>query len=104
MYFCLHCKCNGLQGIQFDAERLLDLGLDPATLYPHCLDRSAGLRMEDPSPPPSPSAHPDPGSSKTGNVRSSSIEKERLSSESRKGKGSMEKDPLEFEEVKEVKT
>lgn len=72
------------QGIQFDAERLLDLGLDPATLYPHCVDRALDVPQEKPFPI---STNPGP---EVGVAPSEGTAVDE------KGKGSMEKDPLEF--------
>lgn len=74
------------QGIQFDAERLLDLGLDPATLYPHCVDRALDVPQEKPFPI-STSANPGP---EVGVAPSEGTAVDE------KGKGSMEKDPLGF--------
>lgn len=72
------------QGIQFDAERLLDLGLDPATLYPHCVDRALDVPQEKPFPI---STNPGP---EVGVAPSEGTAVDE------KGKGSMEKDPLGF--------
>lgn len=75
------------QGIQFDAERLLDLGLDPATLYPHCVDRALDVPQEKPFPI---STNPGP---EVGVAPSEGTAVDE------KGKGSMEKDPLEFSDA-----
>lgn len=77
------------QGIQFDAERLLDLGLDPATLYPHCVDRALDVPQEKPFPIPIPT-NPGP---EVGVAPSEGTAVDE------KGKGSMEKDPLEFSDA-----
>lgn len=74
------------QGIQFDAERLLDLGLDPATLYPHCVDRALDVPQEKPFPIPTST---NPG-------REVGVAPSEGTAVDEKGKGSMEKDPLEF--------
>lgn len=79
------------QGIQFDAERLLDLGLDPATLYPHCVDRAHDGPQEKPFPI-STSTNPGP---EVGVAPSEGTAVDE------KGKGSMEKDPLEFSDADE---
>lgn len=79
------------QGIQFDAERLLDLGLDPATLYPHCVDRALDVPQEKPFPI-STSTNPGP---EVGVAPSEGTAVDE------KGKGSMEKDPLEFSDAHE---
>ena len=34
-------------GIMFDSEKLRDIGLDPATLYPHVLPRPPALSVQD---------------------------------------------------------
>lgn len=75
------------QGIQFDAERLLDLGLDPATLYPHCVDRALDVPQEKPFPI---STNPGP---EVGVAPSEGTAVDE------KGKGSMEKDPSEFSDA-----
>lgn len=75
------------QGIQFDAERLLDLGLDPATLYPHCVDRALDVPQEQQFPI---STNPGP---EVGVAPSEGTAVDE------KGKGSMEKDPLEFSDA-----
>lgn len=77
------------QGIQFDAERLLDLGLDPATLYPHCVDRALDVPQEKPFPIPT-STNPGP---EVGVAPSEGTAVDE------KGKGSMEKDPLEVSDA-----
>lgn len=79
------------QGIQFDAERLLDLGLDPATLYPHCVDRGLDAPEEQQFPIPIPT-NPGPVVGVAPSEGTAVDEK---------GKGSMEKDPLEFSDADE---
>ncbi|KLO14124.1 hypothetical protein SCHPADRAFT_826983, partial [Schizopora paradoxa] len=53
-------------GIQFQVEKLCEIGLDPASLYPYCKDRPPPIRI--PDPPPLPNAPARNGKQEKGNM------------------------------------